>query len=664
MIEQKSAPKKQKVGSLFFHLFNRLSLWLYTLLISSFLARLLTSYDILEQRWGEICVRIFGKQGGKFRQNLQKVRLRCAYLIEHSIILRVLDHLVKALINCPLNVYGIFCFMYGAVGAAVYFIAERLSVNYAGNLGWGITGLVIAFASLPLLCTGKSLYRAAFGSRIVGKILRDYLGLEKTNSRDRERGNTWMLYAALILGAGFGALTFFMHPGTLPILALLSVLAVMVLYIPESGILLFAGTVGLWWVTGYPVLCAVLIAGVTLISYLNKLIRGKRVIHVRLLDFVLLLLTCVFALQGIITNAGLISAAYGIGYAILIAMYFPIINLMRSREWLNRCYQLLAFSGAALSVVSVLPMSWIYSFLDMTIKRVDLSMFSQLFARYQSYFGQGTLVGGMLMILIPIMLGGLLGKRTLTGFFWKLLWLLAACVSVLFTMQLGVWAGFTAAAVIFFFTYSYRSLSAAMLLAFPTACGAVWYREINELIGFRNQATVQSVFDMIAAYVNAEQGRQTIAQSVLQMLRDHPLGVGFGDQAVHSVFAYYAAPGMENVTGIDNTYLQLLAEGGLLSLMMLIATLFMFTLCMLTYMRWGGNQVTKLRVSAGLAGIVGVLVMGFFCNVMNNASLFGLFWLTIGLTVASVRTQYELHARAVQTHTGHLDSTDIAFRTR
>ena len=665
MTEQKSAPKKKKVGSLFFHLFNRLSLWIYTLLINCFPARLLSSYEVLESRWGELCSRVFGTPDKKFRQNLHKIRLRCAYLIERSIILRSLDRLVKFFINCPLNMYGIFFFMYGAVGAAVYFVAERLSVNYAGNLGWGIAGIVIAFASLPLLCTGKSLYRAAFGSRIVGKILRSYLGLEqRRKSKEKERGSTLMVYAALILGVGAGALTFFVHPATVPVLALLLVLAITVLYIPESGVLLAAGTVGIWWITGYPVLCAVLIAIITLISYASKLIRGKRVMHVRLVDFSLLLLVGVFALNGLLTQGSALSMIYGFGYALLIAMYFPIVNLMRSREWLDRCYKLLAVSGTVLAVVSVLPMAQILYLLDITIARVDLSIFATLFARYDAYFGQSSMVCGMLMLLLPVMLSRFVGKRTVTGSFWKVLWVIAACVSIFFTMQIGVWAGFLTAMAIFFFVYSHRSLSAAMLISFPVTCAAVWHKELNSLLGLRQLPIIQSVLDAATAYADGAAYRRQIAQGVLRMSADNRLGVGFGDVAVHSVLAQYAAPGMENVTDIQNTYLQLLAECGYIGVLMLLGFLLMFTICVLTYLRWGGNHTTKARVAAGLAGVFGVLVMGISCNLMNNASLFGLIWLIVGLTVASLRTQYDTHDRAVHTHVGSGERTDVAFRKR
>ena len=665
MIEQKSAPTKHKVGSLFFHLFNRLSLFLYTVLIKSIIGRALTSYDLLEQRWNRICTRIFGARDGRLRQRLHKLRLGCAHLIEHSIILRSADRLVKFFIYCPLNVYGTFFFMYGAVGAAVYFVAERLSVTYAGDLGWGIAGIIIAFASLPLICSGKPLYRAAFGSRIVGKMLRTYLGLEQSQqNEEKESGGTLTMYLALILGAGFGALTFFVHPATVPILLLVLALAILVLYIPESGILIAASTVCLWWITGYPVLCALTVSVITLIGYLWKLLLGKRVIHVQLLDFSVLLLASVFALHGLLTVSGALSAAYGVGYAILIAMYFPTVNLMRSREWLERCYRLLAISGAVLAVISVLPMAQIFNFLNMTLVRVDLSMFARLFERYETYFGHDTMVGGMLMLLLPIMLSRFVDKRTITNFIWKVFFVLAAFLSLLLSMHIGVWTGCIVMLVVFFFIYSHRSLSKVMLLAFPITCGAVWYQEINQMYGIRNFAFVQSMQDVIVAYADGERHRVAIAKSVLQMSKQHLLGVGFGDHAVYGALTYYAAPGMEHVTDVGSTYLQLLAECGYLGLFVLFAALLIFAVSVLTYLRWGGHQTTKARVVAGFSGVAGMLAMGLSCNLMNNAGLFGLLWLVIGLTVASLRTQYDVHARAVQTHTGNVEHTDIAFRTR
>ncbi len=664
MTDRKTAPKKQKVGSLFFHLFNRLSLWLYTLLIGSLPARLLTSYDALENRWSVLCLRVLGAPDGKLRQSMHKARLRCASWMERSVILRILDRLVRFFMHCPLNVYGMFFFIYGGVGAAVYFVAERLSVSYAGDLGWGVAGIVIAFASLPLLATGKPLSTAAFGSRIVGNILRSYVGLEPPlKEKEKERGSTLMVYAALIFGIAAGALTFFFHPVTVPIAAVLLALAIAVLYVPECGVLLACGSIWMWWMTGYPMLCVIGITVITLISYANKLIRGRRVMYVRLIDFMMLLLLAVFALQGVILQSGFYAIAYGVGYALLIAVYFPVVNLMRSREWLNRCYKLLAISGSVLAVISILPVAQILYFLDITLLRVDLSMFEQLFTRYDSYFSQKNMVGGILLMLLPMMLSRFADRRTITGFFWKLLWIIAGCAFVVLSMQLGLWIGMIVALLVFFFVYSYRSLSTAMLLAFPVGWGVVWREEIDGLIGMSRWNIVTDMQHVIVSFADDAYRRYEIARSVLRLSRDHLLGVGFGDQAVYSVFAHYAAPGMENAV-VQSTYLQFLLECGYHGVFLMVAMLVTFVICVLTYLHWGGDAATKVRAAAGLAGVVGVLVCAAFCNFMNNASLFGLFWLVIGLTVASLRTQYETHARAVQTHASTGERSDIAFRTR
>ena len=667
MIEQKSAPKKkQQVGSLFFHLFHRISLWIYTILCNSLPARLLTSYETQELRWSRLCTFIFGTPDTKFRKKLHLFRLFLARLLENSKLLRAADSLIRFLIHCPLNVYGTFFLIYGAVGAAVYFIADRLSVNYAGNIGWGIAGIVIAVCALPLLCSGKSLYRAAFGSRIIGKILRSYLGLEQIGQGQdkKERGGTGMMYLALLLGVALGLLTFFYHPATIPLLFVLSALVVLVLYIPEAGVLLAASTIWLWWGTGHPALCAVSISFVTLLSFISKLIRGKRVIHVRLVDATVLLLGGIFATHGVISQGGVTSLFYGVGYTLLIAMYFPIVNLMRSREWLDRSYKLLALSGAVLSLLSVLPMTRILNFLDMMFVRVDLTMFADMFVRYDAYFGQGTLIGGILILLLPIMLSGLVGKRSVTGFFWKMLWIVVGCISVVACMHFGVWVGLGVALVLFFLMYSYRSLSAAMFLAFPGACAVVWYAEIDSFLNLRSMETVQALIDVGITYINGEAQRLDIWSSALSMIKDHILGVGLGEHAVHAVFPQYAVSGMESLTDFQNAYIQLAAECGLLAVVVLAAVLLLFTMSVLTYLKWGSNEVTKARVAAGFAGVAAVLVLGLFCNFWNDASLFILLWLVISLSLASMRTQYETLARAVQTHGATGERTDIAFRSK
>ncbi len=663
MVEQNRKPEKKAVGSLFFHLFNRFSLWIYTLLCNCFAGRVLTSYEVLERRWSRLCELVFGSAGGKFRRNLHAIRVKVAGYLERSKLIGLLASLVRFLIYCPLNVYGVFFFVYGALGAAVYFIADRLSVEYAGDVGWGITGIVIVIASLPLLCSNKPLYYAAFGSRTLGKILTKYLGLERKGTpQKRERGSTVLFYLALLLGAGFGGCTFFYHPATVPIGAVLLVAILTVLYIPESGVLLALISVPFWWCTGHPAICAVAISAVTLIGYANKLIHGRRVLHVRLVDFTVLLFGLVLVVNGLLISAGTLSAMYIAGYVTMLAMYFPVVNLMHSPEWMNRCYKLLVISGAVLSVMNLLSFIDLLGIADDLLAGADLSMFETLLERYDAYFGDHVVVSGVLLMLIPVMLSGMIRKRTMSSVFWRAIWVIAGCASVVLYMQFGAWVALCATVLVFFFAYSYKALSVCMLLAFPVSCGAVWALDVDRAYNVRNMEPVLAVQNVAVTFCDGAGQRMCVAQSIRAMVKDHALGVGWGEQAFSAAFSQYAQPGMESMSGVDNAFLALLASAGWGSLVLFGAVLLTFALCVLTYLRWGSYTVTKARVAAGLAGIIGVLLMGLTCNVFGSGSVFMVFWLLLALTVAGVRTQYDTHSRAVQTHGGTVTQADVSWR--
>lgn len=665
MVEQKGAPQKKNVGSLFFHLFNRISLWIYTLLCNSIPARLLTSYDVLEARWREICEFVFGTAGGKLRRNLHSARISVAGYLERSKILRLFSRLVSFLAYCPLNVYGIFFFVYGALGAAVYFIATRLSVNYAGEIGWGIAGIVIVIGSLPLLCSSKPLYFAAFGSRTLGKILRQYLGLERKGKPEKkERGNTVLVYLALLFGAVLGGCTFFYHPATVPICIALLAAVLLIMRVPEAGILLALGSMPFWWCTGQPMLCAVAISLVTLISFVSKLIHGRRVMHFRLVDFTVLMFGLVIVLNGVLAGGGVISVLYMAGYCVMLAMYFPVVNLMHSRDWMQRCYKLLVISGAVLSVMNLLSFINLLSFEDKVLAGADLSALSVLLERYNTYFSDPVAISGMLLMLIPIMLSGMIGKRSMSSVFWRALWVIAGCVSVVLFMQFGPWIGLGIALLVFFFAYSYKALSASFLLAFPVTCGAVWATELDRMFGVRHTEPVQAAQNVVVTFCNAEAYRRTVFSSVRQMAKHHVLGVGWGEQAFGAAFPYYAQPGMESMTNTENTFLQLLARSGWGAVILLLAVLLIFTMYVLTYLRRGSYAITKARVAAGLAGVCGVLLMGLTCDVWASESVFILFWLVLALTVTGIRTQYDVLARAVQTHGATADQAHVTWSNK
>jgi hypothetical protein len=291
-------------------------------------------------------------------------------------------------------------------------------------------------------------------------------------------------------------------------------------------------------------------------------------------------------------------------------------------------------------------------------------MFDVLLACYSSYFGDHVKVSGILLLLIPIMISGMIRKRAMSSVFWRAIWVAAGCASVVLFMQFGAWAGLFVAILVFLFAYSYKALSASFLLAFPAACGAVWAIDVDRILGVRSMKPVQQIQNVVVTFCDGAGQRARMAQCVREMIKAHPVGIGWGEQAFSTVFGQFAQPGMEGVQDTGSTYLQLLASGGWGSVILMMAVLLMFLLCVLTYLRWATYTPAKARVAAGFAGILGVLTLGLTCDFWSRGSVFMSFWLVLALTVACVRTQYGEHFRAVQTHGATDSRADVSWRNK
>ena len=331
-------------------------------------------------------------------------------------------------------------------------------------------------------------------------------------------------------------------------------------------------------------------------------------------------------------------------------------------SWTGSCHETKPVSGAVLSVINLLSLIDLLGIADDLLAGADLSMFSLLLERYQTYFGNSVAISGMLMMLIPVMLAGMMRKRTMSSVFWRALWMIAGCTSVALSMQFGAWVALVLAALIFFFVYSYKALSVSLLFAFPVACGAVWAPDLDRMLNVRSMPPVLAVQNVVITFCDGAGQRMRVMQSVLNMTKYHIFGVGWGEQAFCAVFPQYAAPGLEGLSGVDNAFLQLLANAGWGALLVFGAVLMAFLLCVMTYLRWGSYTVTKARVAAGLAGICGVLLMGMTCNVFASESVWMIYWFVLALTVACIRTQYDTLARAVQTHGGTQTSANVSWQ--
>lgn len=120
------------------------------------------------------------------------------------------------------------------------------------------------------------------------------------------------------------------------------------------------------------------------------------------------------------------------------------------------------------------------------------------------------------------------------------------------------------------------------------------------------------------------------------MLKEHPWGIGLGQNAFSSYYPRYALSGIETVVHTHRLDLQILSELGL-SGMIIFAVLLLFFLCALCK----GCRILEGRergefLGAGCA-VIGALIMGCFDHIWYQKSLFFLFWTVFALFFAVLK---------------------------
>lgn len=231
-------------------------------------------------------------------------------------------------------------------------------------------------------------------------------------------------------------------------------------------------------------------------------------------------------------------------------------------------------------------------------------------------------LGGMLLLALPMVTAQLLGPRKLLSRRWLLAGVLAVGLCLLLTFSRGAWIG-AAAALLFLATVRYRrlwlglALVGLMLLALPQ--GELFVGRLESGLYLSDQAT---------------QMRLGEYKDALRLIERYPwFGVGFG-----------AAPDVDIYVAVSSVYLLIAEEMGVVGLgafMLLMGGFLVYTLG-----AWRGNPdhpLASIQLGA-VASVVGALIAGLFDHYFFNLQFphtVALFWLFVGVAVVASRLMKE-----------------------
>ena len=611
--------------SLLIYLFDKLSDKIYTALVNGFFGNLLTSYDRCSSSFENGFVSSYFSGGSKLRKYLRIIRQYLSKSFETSLILTTLRTKICNMAFIPVKSYGTYLLSFGIYTILAYFAKLIIPIAGDADMDCIFIGIGTCIISIPLILSKGILANAVKNGRILGTIFIEGLGYrEETFEREsslkiRHSG------ISILLGLISGVATFFIHPIYLITLAALGIVASVIFISPEVGILIGLFGVPFFSVFSNPTVILAFTVIVTTVSYLIKILRGKRIFKIELIDVFVFMFLIITLFSGAVSVGGRPSL-YSAGLSCLLMFgYFLVANLIRTAKWVKRCVLSIVISGTVTAIIGVLQYA-----LGMAVNDwIDTTYFPNIGGRATSLFENPNYLAAFLVIVFPFALYQVAASRSGKQRVLSIFSCAAIVLCTVFTWSRGAWIAMILSFAIFLLMHSKKAMRyiVAALIAVPFLSFLLPSNIISRFM------SIGDMSDSSTAY------RVYTWWGSIDMLKDYFWGgIGYGADAFTQLYPIYAYSGIENANHSHNLYIQIALGMGIGGVICFALLLLFFAQKSLAYAKQPHSRDSFLVVAASLVSVTALLAMGMVDYVWYNYRIFFLFWVVMALGVACIRT--------------------------
>ncbi len=554
-----------------------------------------------------IAGRVLGSPFALLEWSKQRFGAKLSQRIEESLLCGLGRDYLHNLLALNTRFFG---YLLAGVGAGTF-----LGLFVKGSLGWSwlilaIAGRLLAFLDANATDWLSGSWLISFVCKCLG-IQPDFgwYDCEKTAGKTR-----------LYLGLGIGLLAGVLGGITMPILGLAVPFAagamLLVLERPQAG--LFA------LVFLAPLAPTMAMAGLSLLTLASLVIKSSTDEDFRWcydgLGFLLLAFVVIYLFAGFSSFAMAKSLSIWAIYAVFIAAYFLILNLIHNPDQLRKLLVTFTVSGLLVCLYGICQ--YLFGW-DTAQAWMDEEMFSDIKMRIYSTLENPNVLGEYILLVLPVAIGlfwtgkGVLQKLTYAGVSAVLFG------ALILTFSRGCWVGLLVAAAVFV-TFAAGKLWGLGLIALPILPAILPESIINRF------TSIGDMKDSSTSY------RVYIWMGTLAMIRDFWVsGIGMGAEAFTAVYPFYSYNGIV-APHSHNLFLQILVESGIVGIGVFGLILLFFFKRMATGYQLGGGKGRSLStmITAISAGVCGFLVQGMFDNCFYNYRVLLIFWMVLGLGMA------------------------------
>lgn len=306
-------------------------------------------------------------------------------------------------------------------------------------------------------------------------------------------------------------------------------------------------------------------------------------------------------------------------YLVFAGFFFVIVNTVRTKDQVYALLKVFVIAGALVAVYGILQ--YVFGW-NTSNAWIDENMFEEATMRAYSTMENPNVLGEYLLLLIPLAVIFFLKRENTTidkiiygGIF------LAGVLCMVFTQSRGCWLGLILAVAIFISFYNGKlwAFVPIVLLALPFVMPDAMIERMMSVGDLGDSSTSYRVF---------------IWKGTFRMLRDFWIGgIGMGEGAFRYVYPVYSYIGII-APHAHNTFLQLVVEGG-------IGTLIIFLGMMVAFLRkistvFNSAEKSSIDSISTLAigsGVCGFLLQSMFDYTFYNYRMMAMFFMFLALGI-------------------------------
>lgn len=577
---------------------------------SGIFSRIFSSYGKLDAVWrGGAVYGAFSR----FRDVrwVKRMRRGVARSVERSMILRAMRTVFSALPWLTVRSYGMFFFSFGFY-TSVIFAIKTVATSLTADIDALLTGAAFILLSVPLLFSTKTLAGAVISSRFASYLVIDILGYrrEKAASETVPRRRLDIMFIA---GMILGLLTFFVEPHQVVGAILLILLAGAVFCNPETGVILLFAL--------FPLLRDMylsLLVTLIFLSYLIKLICGRRTMRFDIADTFMMVFFMMTALAEIINYGAGTHGAVRTVRLLYMSVYFLAVNMISNSAWRSRLMRAMMLGASIMAVISI------GSIFEDVLTEFTVGVGSKdiisLTGWLSDVSGAAEISSYYLAMMLPVMIAYLLrrgiGKKRLNILFFSLVTVAAAAL----TMSRGLWFGAIAGVIVMLLIFDMR-------LAFIPAAAAVCVTAAAALLPESMRAGIEGIFDMSGALTRNRIAVRALSGSIFF---DNIFGgIGGGEGVFYDMYNAYSTVGA-SADNSQSLFLQIGVELGIFGLLVFLLAVIFLLIKSFTGSVRGADRSNRLCSGALAAGLTAALMIGVSNYIWVDDRMLLLFFMFAG----------------------------------